>query len=105
MNIQVIKKFHLHGVNKWIAHLPDKVNPFLTDLCERHSWLERQKTHFGHTIVIFGNFLFNITVFLDQELWKMTIVSSLKLLKINRTPAFYIHQYGSQYPDHSAPEI
>ena len=26
----------------------------------------------------------------------MTIVSSLKLLKINRTPAFYIHQYGNQ---------
>ena len=26
----------------------------------------------------------------------MTIVSSLKLLEINRTPAFYIHQYGSK---------
>ena len=25
----------------------------------------------------------------------MTIVSSLKLLKIDRTPAFYIHQYGN----------
>ena len=46
-------------------------------------------------MVIFGNFSFKITVFLDENLEKMTFVSSQKMLKINRTPAFYIHQYGS----------
>ena len=57
--------------------------------------IERQETHFEHTMVIFGNVLLYITVFLVENLWKITIVSILKLLKINRTPASYIHQYGS----------
>ena len=43
-------------------------------------------------MVIFGNFWFKITIFLDWKSQKRTIVSSLKLAKINRTPAFYIHQ-------------
>ena len=59
---------------------------------ERHSQLERHETYFMYTMVIFGDILFKITLFLGKKLKKMTIVSKLKLLKINRMPAFYIHQ-------------
>ena len=46
--------------------------------------------HTGH----FRKISFKITLFLDENLGKMIIVSSSKMLRINRTPAFYIHQYG-----------
>ena len=55
---------------------------------ERHSWLERQEAHFGHTMVIIHNFLFKDRVLLDKNLLKMTIVRSLKILDFNGTPAF-----------------
>ena len=42
----------------------EKPATVLVDI-ERHSWLERQETQFGHTMAIFGNFLLNITVLLD----------------------------------------
>ena len=54
-----------------------------------HSWLECQESNFKHTMVIFIYFLFNITVFFDEKAWKMTIVSSFKLLKISQTPEFF----------------
>ena len=48
-------------------------------------------------MVIFSNLFFKATVNLGGKSRKLTIVSSLKLLKINRTPVFYIHQYGMYY--------
>ena len=54
-----------------------------------YSWLECQESNFKHTMVIFIYFLFNITVFFDEKAWKMTIVSSFKLLKISQTPEFF----------------
>ena len=73
--------------------LENRLITALVDI-ERHSQLEDHEAYFRNTMVIFGNFSFKITVFLDENLEKMTFVSSQKMLKINRTPAFYIHQYG-----------
>ena len=47
-------------------------------------------------MVIFDKFLSKSAIKLNDRIPKMTTVRSLKLLKLNRTPAFYIHQYGSK---------
>ena len=52
------------------------------------------ETHFGYTVVILNNFLFQITVFLGGKSRKTTIVSSLKLLWIDKKPEFYINHYS-----------
>ena len=46
-------------------------------------------------LFIFLQFLSKITVFLDGKIAKMTKVSSRKIVKINRTPAFYRRGYGN----------
>ena len=76
--------------------------PLLTVLVDidRHSWLERQEKHFGHTMAILAFFIQNYSI-LNRKSWKMTIVIRLKLLKINRAPAFCIHQYGNENQKHA----
>jgi len=61
---------------------------------ERHSWLERHETLFSPTMVILDKFLSKNYSILDEKISKMTNVRGLKLLKLDRTPAFYIDQYG-----------
>ena len=56
------------------------------------------ETHFGYTVVILNNFLFQITVFLGGKSRKTTIVSSLKLLWIDKKPEFYINHYSIVCP-------
>ena len=80
---------YIHTFPKTLIHT------VLVDI-ERHSQLECHETYFIHTMVIFGRFSFICSAIKNKKLQTMTIVSSLKLLKMNRTPAFYIHQYGSQ---------
>ena len=55
---------------------------------EDHSWLERQETLFGRTLVNFGEKLSENTVIFDDFLLKWTIVLGLKVPKFNRTPSF-----------------
>ena len=47
------------------------------------------------TFVIFDQKSSKNTVFSDDFWSKMTIVSSLKPIKINRTPPFYLRGYGN----------
>ena len=50
---------------------------------ECHSLLEHHEAHFGHTMVIFDQKSSKNTALSDNFWSKMTIVSSLKLIKIN----------------------
>ena len=61
---------------------------------ERHSWLERHETLFRHTVVIFDKSLSKTCSIWMKKMPKITNMRGLKLLKLNRMPAFYIHQYG-----------
>ena len=56
---------------------------------KHHSWLENQEAHFGHTLGIFYKFLLNIR-FSDNDLQKITIVLSLKILDFNKTLTFFM---------------
>ena len=64
---------------------------------ERHSWLERQETHFGRTMVNFGEKSAKNTVIFDDFSAKYTIVRGLKIQNFNRTPPFYLRGYGISY--------
>ena len=84
----------------WLFHLLLRVIAFLLKIyvlvdIEHHSWLECHETHFEHKMVIFGKFSFKINVFFDKKSKTKTIVSNLKSLKVNRTPAIFIHQFSS----------
>ena len=48
-------------------------------------------------MVNFGENSSKITLFSADFSPKLTIVSSLKLMKFNRTPSFYLRGYGSRY--------
>ena len=61
---------------------------------EHHSWIERHEAQIRYTMVIFWQFLSKITIFLDVKIAKMTTVSSRKIVKFNRTPAFYRRGFG-----------
>ena len=45
---------------------------------ERHSLLERQETVYGRAMVIFGEKCLKITVFIDKNVPKITIMHSQK---------------------------
>ena len=49
---------------------------------------------FWRTLVIFGEKSSKITVFLDENVAKLTRVRSPKMPKFNRMPAFYWRGYG-----------
>ena len=74
------------GIHNILRHTQDTVSAQI----ERHSWLERHEAHFGHTMVIFDQKSSKNAVFSDNFWSKMTIMSSLKLIKINGTPSFYV---------------
>ena len=57
-------------------------------LIERNSWLERHGRHFGYTMVHFRK-IFQKDYIFRQTLQIITIVQDQKMLKLNRTPAFY----------------
>ena len=72
-----------------------RIGGYRTPLSIRTPWGIFQE-HNGH---FWQLFIKNYCIF-GRKFGKMTFVSSQKMLKINRTPAFYIHQYSKQLDFH-----
>ena len=88
--IEVVKK-RIFSVNWKLVNFDYRIRVIATP-----SWIEPQETYFGRTLVIFGEKLAKITVFLDENWPKLATVRSLKIKKINRTPGLQWRGYGMQ---------